>query len=145
MPAGAVVGRTHRAGFCPGDLADTAPVAIINETMARRFWPDDRALAARIRLTDGPDVVREIIGIVRDTRDTALHDTPVPMVYLPHQQHPTGAMTYVVEASGDPGAIVSAVKAAVWTVNPELPFRPVITLQGLVDSSIAPRQSCSPS
>ena len=49
-------------------------------------------------------------------------------------------MTYVVKASGDPGSIVSAVKAAVWTVNPELPFRPVITLQGLVDSSIAPRQ-----
>ena len=126
--------------FSPLDLADTAPVAVINETMARRFWPDGRPLAARIRLTDGPDVVREIIGIVRDTRDTALDDAPVPTVFLPHQQHPTGAMTYVVRAGGDPGAVVGAVKAAVWTVNPELPFRPVITLQGLVDTSMAPRQ-----
>ena len=126
--------------FSPLDLADTTPVAIINETTARRFWPNDRPLAARIKLTDGPDVVREIIGIVRDTRDTALDDTPVPMVFLPHQQHPTGTMTYVVKASGAPGSIVSAVKAAVWTVNPELPFRPVTTLQRLVDSSIAPRQ-----
>ena len=126
--------------FSPLDLTDTTPVAIINETMARRFWPNNRPLAARIKLTDGPDVVREIIGIVRDTRETALDDTPVPMVFLPHQQHPTGAMTYVVKASGDPGSIVSAVQAAVWTVNPELPFRPVTTLQRLVDSSIAPRQ-----
>ena len=126
--------------FSPLDLTDTAPVAIVNETMARRFWPDDRPLGARIRLTDGPDVVREIVGIVRDTRDTALDDTPAPTVFLPHQQHPTGTMTYVVKAGGDPGSIVSAVQAAVWTVNPELPFRPVITLQGLVDSSIAPRR-----
>ncbi len=126
--------------FSPLDLADTTPVAIVNETMARRFWPNDPALVARIELTDGPDVVREVIGIVRDTRDTALDDTPVPMVFLPHQQHPTGAMTYVVKAGGDPASVVSAVKAAVWTVNPELPFRPVITLQGLVDSSIAPRR-----
>ena len=127
-------------GFSPLDLAVTTPVAIINETMARRFWPNDRPLGARIRLTDGPDVIREIVGIVRDTRDTALDETPVPTVFLPHQQHPTGAMTYVVRAGGDPGAIVSAVKAAVWTVNPELPFRPVLTLQRLVDSTIAPRQ-----
>ncbi len=61
-------------------------------------------------------MVREIIGLVPDTRDTVLDDTPVPMVFLPHQQHPTGAMTHVVRAGGDPGSIVSAVKAAVWTV-----------------------------
>ncbi len=126
--------------FGPTDVGSTTPVAVINETMARRFWPDDDPLGQRIRVTDGPDVAREIIGIVRDTRDSSLDATPGPTVFLPHQQYPIGEMTYVVRTSGDPLSIVSSVKAAVWAVNKQLPFRPITTLRRLVATSVAPRQ-----
>jgi putative ABC transport system permease protein len=129
-------GRT----FGPADLRETTPVAVINETMARRFWPDDDPLGKRIRVDDGPDVNREIIGIVRDTRDSGLDATPAPTVFLPHEQHPVGNMTYVVRSTNDPATIVSSVKGAVWSVNKQLPFRPITALQQLVAASIAPRQ-----
>jgi hypothetical protein len=69
-------GRT----FGATDLRDTRPVAAINETMAQRFWPDEEPLGKRIRVNDGPDVSREIFGIVRDTRDNGLDATPAPTV-----------------------------------------------------------------
>jgi putative ABC transport system permease protein len=136
MGIAVVRGRT----FGPTDLRDTTPVAVINETMARRFWPDEEPLGKRIRVNDGPDVSREIIGIVRDTRDNGLDATPAPTVFLPHEQHSVGEMTYVVRSTNDPASIVSSVKGAVWVINKQLPFRPITTLQQLVASSIAPRQ-----
>jgi putative ABC transport system permease protein len=129
-------GRT----FDPTDLRDTTPVAVVNETMARRFWSGEDALGKRIHVNDGPDVTREIIGIVRDTRDTGLDAAPAPTVFLPHEQYPIGEMTYVVRSATDPASIVSAVKGAVWSINKQLPFRPITTLQQLVATSIAPRQ-----
>lgn len=53
---------------------------------------------------------------------------------------PLGEMTYVLRTGGDPKSIVSSVKAAVWAVNKQLPFRPITTLRQLVATSIAPRQ-----
>ena len=129
-------GRT----FTATDLRDTTPVAMINEAMERRFWPGEDAIGKRIRVNDGPDVLREIIGIVRDTRDTGLDATPAATVFLPHQQHPVGEMTYVVRTVGDPARTVNSVKAAVWAVNKQLPFRQITTLRQLVETSMAPRQ-----
>jgi putative ABC transport system permease protein len=126
--------------FGPADRSETTPVAVINETMARRFWPDDDPLGTRLRVSDGPDVSREIIGIVRDTRDAGLDATPTSTVFLPHEQYPVGDMTYVVRSATDPAGIVGSVKGAVWAVNKQLPFRPITTLQQLVAASIAPRQ-----
>jgi putative ABC transport system permease protein len=126
--------------FGSTDVGGTTPVVVINEAMARRFWPDQSPLGERIRITDGPPVAWEIIGIVRDTRDTGLDATPQATVFLPHQQYPTGTMTYVVRTANDPASIVSAVKSAVWAVNKQLPFRRITVLRELVATSIAPRQ-----
>lgn len=126
--------------FGPEDRRETTPVALINETMARRFWPNDDPVGKRLHVSDGPDVSRQIIGIVRDTRDSGLDATPAATVFLAHEQYPVGDMTYVVRSANDPASIVSSVKGAVWSVNKQLPFRPISTLQQLVGASIAPRQ-----
>jgi predicted permease len=126
--------------FGPADVREATPVAVINETMARRFWPGEDPLGSRIRVDDGPDLSRGIIGVVRDTRDSGLDATPAPTVFLSHEQHPVGNMTYVVRSTNDPANIVRSVKGAVWSVNKQLPFRPISTLQELVAASIAPRQ-----
>jgi putative ABC transport system permease protein len=127
-------------GFTGTDLSSTQPVAIINESMAKRFWPTENPLGERIRITDGPPVSREIVGVVKDTRDNGLDSTPQPTVFLPHHQYATGGMTYVVKTSGNPAGSLSSIKSAVWAVNKQLPFRRVIVLRELVATSIAPRQ-----
>ncbi len=127
-------------GFGPADTDRGTPVTVINETMARRFWPGESPLGKQIRITSGPSVAWEIIGVVRDTRETGLDAVPRPSLFISHQQYPVGSMTYVVRTAIDPATIVSSVKAEVWAVNKELPFRAITTLRQLVATSIAPRQ-----
>jgi putative ABC transport system permease protein len=127
-------------GFGSLDRRGAQPVVLINETMARSFWPDGSPLGQRIRITDGPPAEWEIVGIVRDTRDSGLDATPTSTVFLPHEQHSVGTMTYVVRTGSDPGSVVNAVKAAVWSVNKQLSFRQITMLRQLVATSIAPRQ-----
>lgn len=126
--------------FSHTDSRGTTPVVVINETMARRFWPDEDPVGGRIRISDGPVVDWEIIGIVRDTRDSALEAAAEPTVMLPYPQYPVGQMTYVVRTDSDSANVVGSVKAAVWSVNKQLPFRQTTTLRDLVAASIAPRQ-----
>jgi putative ABC transport system permease protein len=77
--------------FTLGDAAGATPVVVINETMAKRFWPKGDALGARITVgkTAGPQFAeppREIVGIVADVRDDGLNNTPGPIMYLPVAQ-----------------------------------------------------------
>jgi putative ABC transport system permease protein len=134
------IGVAGGRAFGPADIRGTTPVVVINETMARRFWPDENPLGRRVRISDGPAVDWEIVGIVRDTRNSGLEAAPEPTVFLPHAQYPVGYMTYVFRTDADPLGVLGSVKAAVWSVNKQLPFRRVVTLRELVASSIAPRQ-----
>ncbi len=136
------MGISLRAGrtFAGADTERSTPVAVINETMARRFWSNESPLGKRIRITSGPRVTWEIVGVVRDTRERGLDTLPRPSLFIPHRQYAVGSMTYVVRTTVDPSGIVSAVKAAVWAVNKDQPFRATTTLRQLVDASIAPRQ-----
>lgn len=127
-------------GFGPTDTDRGTRVAMINETMARRFWANENPIGQLVRITSGAPVVWEIVGVARDTRDSSLDAVPRPTLFLPHQQYPVGSMTYVVRTAVDPSTIVSSIKAAVWAVNKELPFRAITTLRQQVATSIAPRK-----
>ncbi len=128
-------------GFGPQDTAGAVPVTAINQSMARRFWPDENPLGKRLRITSGPpSVTWEIIGVVRDTRESGLDSNPRPALFIPHEQYPLGSMTYVVRTTVDPASMIPSLKAAVWAINQELPFRAITTVEQLVAASIAPRQ-----
>lgn len=83
--------------FGPLDGDRNTPVAVINESMARRFWPNERPLGQRLRISSGPSVAWEVVGVVADVRDRGLDLAPRPALFIPHQQYPVGSMTYVVE------------------------------------------------
>jgi putative ABC transport system permease protein len=138
-----VLGIPLRAGrsFEPTDDGDAPRVAVINEAMARRYWPADDAVGARITLSfSGRPAEAEVIGVVGDVRD-ALHEDPRPSLFVPHAQQPTGALYFTVRADGDPGALVRSVQDEIWALNPAMPFAEVTTLEGLFDSSLQDRRS----
>ena len=76
------------------DEQQAAPVAIINETMARMFWPNEDAVGKRFRALFSPWIT--VVGIVGDVRQSGLLEPPTPQMYLSNLQEPSGAMTIVV-------------------------------------------------
>ena len=89
--------------FTRFDREGAASVALVGETMARRFWPDEDPVGKKIKLAFlGETKVREIIGVVGDARHEGLDSDPRTEVFLPHLQEPYGSMTYVVRTASEP-------------------------------------------
>jgi predicted permease len=104
------------------------PVAIISESVARRFFVGQNPLGKRMGYST---LDTEIVGVVRDARSLTLHTPPVPMVYLPiHAKSDTGMRGYYMEArvSGDPAALVAAVRDAVRRAEPSLLTNDITTI-----------------
>ena len=118
--------------FTYRDRADTPWVAIINDAMARRYWPDEDPIGQYITLDIVPDEKpREIIAVVANTPPQRLEQTPTPMLYLPHVQQllryraPYGGfrlgMTFVLRLNAPPDTVIPAVQRAVAEVDPNVP------------------------
>ncbi len=132
--------REGRAFDARDDTA-SAPVAIVSERFARRFWPDESAVGKRF--TAGNATRRgpvTIVGVVGDVRHLALEQAPEPELYRPIGQQLAGAMTLTIrveDAAGDPLAVAGLVREAVRAVDPDVPFANVRTLEAVVAASIA--------
>jgi putative ABC transport system permease protein len=111
---------------------------VINETMAQRFWPQGDALGKRINLCslDPTPCWTTIVGIVGKVHQYGLDADPTFDVYF------VGGWTpyLVVRTASDPGAITSAVRNVLHTIDPSLPINRVITMDGLLADSISPRR-----
>ena len=116
------------------DEPQPRPVALINETMARQFWPGEDPVGRRLRVLFSPWI--EIVGVVGDVRHAALSRNPVAEMYLSHQQEPQTGMTLLVRTSGDPAAISPELRAAIRAMDANLPLPAVTAMQDVVRSSI---------
>jgi len=129
--------------FGDRDRAGGAPVVVIDETLARRFWPRGDAVGRRLRLgaTLGADSSwREIVGVVGSVRSIQPEREPEPTIYVPHAQNPWPTMGLVVRTTGDPGRLRNAVMAAVRALDPEQPVTNVRTLDEVVGRALAARR-----
>lgn len=127
--------------FEKSDHANAPPVVIINETFARRYFPGEDPLGKQIlvrRLTR--PVVREIVGVVGDVRHTGLDSPTKPELFMHMLQVPFGSMTFVVRTDSDPVALLPAVKREVWSVNRNLPFYSVATMEQLIADTLKERR-----
>ena len=122
--------------FDDRDSEQSQPVAIVNESMARAFWSIDGALGKRFKLQvpDAPWLT--IVGIVADVRQMGM-DVPVKAeMYLPYRQiatHPWyGPRDLVMRTSGEPMALVSAVREAIRSVDPDQPVSNIATMEDLL-------------
>jgi predicted permease len=127
--------------FTAQDKKDAPPVAIINETFARRFWPGQSAVGKRFRTrSEGPPI--EVIGVARDGKYFNLGEEPRPFVYRPLLQSYVGDAsndgTLIVRTVGDPGAIITAVRHEIQRLDASLPVFNVKTLTEHLRLSLFP-------
>jgi putative ABC transport system permease protein len=133
---------TRGRSFSAQDVEGSLPVVMINESMARRFWPDDDPLGKRITYGSGSSDAQwlTIIGVVGDMRRTG-YDTPVRFeTFLPLTQAPATRMTLVVRTAREPVAFVAPLRAEVRRVDPELPVYDLATMDELLSGMVAQRR-----
>jgi predicted permease len=126
-------------GFTGADRAGSPPVTIVNETMARRYWPNASPLGKRVMFVGTKDW-REVVGIVRDVRHWGLDQPVNPEMYLPLPQYLSGAMTFVIATDKDPGSLASAVREQLRGIDADLPLSNVRTMEEVAARSVATRR-----
>lgn len=127
--------------FSVADDAASAPVVIINEAMARRYWPGVDPVGQRLRFAFySAPAEREVVGVVADTRQRTLDAPAEPILYVPHAQAPTGAMAIVLRTANEPRSVLQDFRRAVAELNPALPLSSVETLDDLAAASVKPRE-----
>jgi putative ABC transport system permease protein len=126
--------------FNPFDNADSMPVALVNETMAQRYWPGQDPIGEGVVLQSmGPPRIHEIVGIVGDVLYAGLDRAPRPELFIPHLQSPTGSMTYIVQPAGAV-PVLQSVKQEIWSINKDLAFSTTTTMPQLLAASFAERR-----
>jgi predicted permease len=123
--------------FDDRDVADSPPVAIVTESFARRAFGGGAPLGRRIRSWRDENVLREIVGVVADTRYFGMAAAPEPVVFVPHGQDPWGTMYLVVRARSEPVAVAGAVQAVLARLDPGIPIADVRTLDEMASASLA--------
>jgi putative ABC transport system permease protein len=124
--------------FDARDTSNSPPVVIINETLARRFFPQGNAIGKRITITS--EAPREIVGVIREVKTMGLEEKAGHELYLPWQQAKTRPTTVVVRAAGDPIALAGMVRDAVHRLDPKLPLYEIKTMEQRVSDAVARRR-----
>ena len=137
-----LLGLTLRRGRLFGDFDDeNAPeVAVINETMARTYWPNEDALGKHIKLTRRATSWTTIVGIVADTRAESLEESRVSVIYSNLYQRGAHHLAIFLRGHLDSAAIPDEVRKQVQSVDPTLPVFGAQTLNETVSVSLAQRR-----
>ena len=131
--------RRGRA-FTDADNATAPTVVIINDTMARRYWPGQDPIGKRMRFNAPNDPWREVVGIVEDVKHWGLDREVNPEAYLPFDQVPGSRLAYVLHTEVEPTQVAAAVTAHVSGVDPNLPIGLMRTLEEVAARSVAARR-----
>jgi putative ABC transport system permease protein len=123
--------------FAERDTMGTPLVALVNQSLARKYWPNQDPVGARIS-SDGKTWAT-IQGVVGDVRQVGLSAEPVPEVYLSYLQDPFAwpYLTLLVHTSVDPVKLAGSIQSAVWSVEKDLPITSVATMEKIRSRSIA--------
>jgi predicted permease len=129
-------------GFGRADVASSPPVVVINETLARRFWPDRDAVGERL-VIGGDAVAREVVGVVRDGKYIMLGEPPRPFIFAPIAQMYGGPLTLHVRAAAatdhgrsiDPSSLGATIRGVLQDLDPTLPIFDVRTMDEHLRSS----------
>ncbi len=134
-----LAGRFFTAQDGPG----TPPVAIVNETVARRYWPGENPVGKRFKGQDERghnDEWVTVVGLVRDMRRQELEKRPIAEVFEARPQSLQSANTLVVRTRSDPAKMAAIARAALRSVNPSVVITLVRTLEDQVDDLLAGRR-----
>jgi putative ABC transport system permease protein len=142
----------HRGrGLAATDGAAAPRVAVVNEAMARRFWPNESPIGKRVALSiealrfDRPNApprfdfegsAREIVGVVADVRASAIADPAMPALYIPFAQRPVTDLTLTVRTTLRPSRLVGPIRVAVRALDPDQPVSSAMTMDDIVAASV---------
>jgi putative ABC transport system permease protein len=127
----------------PSDREDALPVAVINQTMADRYWPGEDAIGRRFMMGTDPKPWLTIVGIVSGVRHNAVIEAPRAEMYVAHAQLPAHirsaprGMALAVKTTRDPAALAPAVRDAVRAVSPNLPVSEVRPMREVTAQALA--------
>lgn len=125
-------------GFRDGDTAAAPLVVAVNETLARQAWPGANAVGRRIRMgRDAGEPWYTVVAVVSDIRHRGPAAPPRPELFHPLGQRSFSFMAFVVRTTGDPLAVVPAVRAEVAALAPDLPISQVGTMERHIERALA--------
>ena len=128
-------GRT----FSDQDAATSPRVAVVSETMARRYWPGQDPIGKRIGTgrIERPEDWTQVVGVVKDVRQFELTADPKPQMYLPYKQRGFfESRDLVVKTEVDPASLAATVRQAVWEIDKDQPVSNIRTMEEILLESI---------
>jgi len=125
-----------RAGreFLPTDRAGAPTVLVVNEELARRYWPNESAVGKVLHV--GKTNI-EIVGVVGSMRQRGLSEPLEPAMYIHALQNMRSGMSIVVRTSGDPLRVTRSVRDAIWSIDRNVPISEMTTLEHVTGSAVA--------
>jgi putative ABC transport system permease protein len=128
----------HGRGFTAADRNGAPTVTIVNETLAKKFWPNGDAVGKRIKQGWPEDKTpwREIVGVVNDVKTDSVDQPARIQAYLPLAQEPFTFLTMVVRAESDPARLRAPVERAIHEVDPNLPVYDLLTLTEIMQRGV---------
>jgi predicted permease len=127
--------------FDPKDGATAPPVAVVNETLARRLFPGQDAVGQRVRT--GPSATgpwTTIVGVIGDVRHGGLEEEPQPELYISYLQGPPVSPFIVLRTAGDPAALAETVRAEARLIDKNLPIYDMRTMATLRAEAVSTRR-----
>ena len=127
--------------FDERDTSESTRTALINETMARRYFPDRSPVGQFI---ENPHGRNEVVGVVADVRNQGLDSEPKKQVYLPLRQNPVPGMSLVARTDGDPMSFASTLQREIWAVDAQQPIYDLSTMDQIIARAVfLPRLSAT--
>ncbi|HKW34119.1 MAG TPA: ABC transporter permease [Candidatus Acidoferrum sp.] len=129
---------TMRIGLVQGRFFDStdeqeghAPSVIINQTLARQFWPNENPIGQQLRFGD-QHKIGTVVGVVNDIKMFSVRERPGRQMYVPLSKFPSSTFGFVVRTSGDSPAMATAIRDAIWGVDRDQPVSSVEPLETLI-------------
>lgn len=133
----------HGRYFNSGDRPETGPVAIVNETLARRYWPGENPVGKRLKGFDPRgqhDDWVTVVGEVRDTRSGGLERAPFSQIYEVQAQSGEQLGNLVIRTASDPAPVAAAARTLIHQVDPAATISSIKTVQQLLDTQAMQRR-----
>ena len=123
--------------FNEHDDSHALRVAVINETLARQYFPNEDPLGKRILVTNGPDVWRQIVGIVADIKQYGVDKETTNQTYEPYAQYPFRSLNVVLRTTSGEAALAGALRPAVYAVDKDQPVGTIQPLEEILGATMA--------
>jgi len=127
----------HGRAFTRDDILGSPSVAVVDQAMVDRFWPDTDPLAREIEMPLGSIGSARIIGVVGTVRQQALNAPPNPAIYLSAAQLPLPALSHVVRYEGDRETVLTGLRERLAGIDPNLPLARVLDFESIVRRATA--------